>query len=80
MLKNFAFVRRKIESEGQLNNQQKSLSKISQSNQLRQSRLSNSSLITDRKLKRDESLIKSNYFDLSHGHNLMKRSMSKEIK
>lgn len=55
MLKNFTFARRKIDNEGQMSNyQQKSLSKISQSNQLRQSRLSNSSMKTDRKtLKRD---------------------------
>ncbi len=55
MLKNFNFARKRIDNEGQMSNyQQKSLSKISQSNQLRQSRLSNSSMKTDRKtLKRD---------------------------
>jgi hypothetical protein len=64
MLKNFNFARKRIDNEGQMSNyQQKSLSKISQSNQLRQSRLSNSSMKTDRKtLKRDESFQKSHYY------------------
>lgn len=72
------FVRRKIENEANFSHNQKSLSKMSQSNQLRQSRLSNSSIKTDRKaLKRDDSFQKSNYYDLSNGNNLLKRSMSK---
>ncbi len=82
MLKNFNFARKRIDNEGQMSNyQQKSLSKISQSNQLRQSRLSNSSMKTDRKtLKRDESFQKSHYYQLSNSNNLQKRSISKEIK
>lgn len=79
MVKNFNFVRRKIEND-QLNSHQKSVSKMQNSNYLRQSRLSNSSLVTDRKsLKRDESFQKSSYYDLSNNSNLVKRSMSKDI-
>jgi hypothetical protein len=45
------------------NTHQKSLSKMNQSNNLRQSRMSNSSLKTDRKtINRDESFQKSNYY------------------
>jgi hypothetical protein len=48
---------------------------------MRQSRLSNSSLKTDRKtLKRDESFQKPNYFELSNSSNLLRRSISKEVK
>jgi hypothetical protein len=59
--------------------QQKSLSKINQSNQLRQSRFSNSSLKTDRKtIAREESFQRSNYYDMSNSSNLIKRSVSKD--
>ena len=55
---------------------------MSQSHQLRQSRVSNTSLTSDRKtdMKRQESSLKSNYYELSNGGNLIKRSMSKETK
>lgn len=44
-------------------NANKNINKISQSAQMRQSRMSNSSLTSDRKcLKREDSMVKSSYY------------------
>jgi hypothetical protein len=64
LLKQFSFSRKKAEDS----NPPK---RISQTAQLRQSRISNSSLatVTDRKtIKRDDSMLRSSYYELSHGH------------
>lgn len=54
---------------------------MTQSAYLRQSRFSNSSITTDRKLnKRDESMIKSSYYEISHSNKFTKRSQSKDLK
>lgn len=75
VLKSFSFVRKKGDSEL---NQPKNVNKISQSAQLRQSRISNSSIATDRKcIKRDDSMAKSSYYDMSHS-NLLRLSRAKE--
>jgi hypothetical protein len=79
LIKTFNFARRKVDDQMIRDSQQKSLSKINQSNQLRQSRFSNSSLKTDRKtIAREESFQRYNYYDMSNSSNLIKRSISKD--
>ena len=54
------------------------MTKVSQTTQLRQSRISNSSMVTDRKFhRREDSMVKSNYYELS-GKNIH-RSRSKDV-
>lgn len=58
-MKSYSFLRKKVDLDG---NYPKNVSKISQSAQLRQSRISNSSMTTDRKVPRNDSMVKSTYY------------------
>lgn len=70
MLKSYSFLRKKIVGDDKV-------TKISQSTQLRQSRISNSSMVTDRKIRREDSMVKSNYYELSG--KFLNRSRSKDV-
>jgi hypothetical protein len=78
MLKSYSFLRKRAAGEDKVG-------KMSQTAQLRQSRISHSSMVTDRKAsmvterkvgRREDSMVKSNYYELS-GKNIH-RSRSKD--
>ena len=70
MLKSYSFLRKRAAGE-------EKVGKMSQTAQLRQSRISHSSMVTDRKAsRREDSMVKSNYYELS-GKNF-RRSRSKD--
>ena len=70
MLKSYSFLRKKIVGDDKV-------TKISQTTQFRQSRISNSSMVTDRKIRREDSMVKSNYYELSG--KFLNRSRSKDV-